>query len=188
MNTFCRIWEAGGQASLITSTEVGELKAKLEIQLGSPAAPRPGAPSTTSGHPAASHRPSHRPCHRGPAAKARSRARAAAYQAKKAAAAATVASTATAAPVPQPPPPPPPPPAPALPPATRMIKFLPRKTGTRPSFSQLDGEDDTVSSPPPSSTPSSTRVWRGGGRLQGRVGQKWLYQRRRAHRFLGSSW
>ena len=79
MNTFCRIWEAGGQATLTTSTEGGELKAKLEIQLGSPAAPRPGAPSTTSGHPAASHRP----CHRGPAAKARSRARAAAYQAKK---------------------------------------------------------------------------------------------------------
>ena len=76
MNTFCRIWEAGGQATLTTSTEGGELKAKLEIQLGSPAAPRPGAPLTTSGHPAAS-----RPCHRGPAAKARSRARAAAYQA-----------------------------------------------------------------------------------------------------------
>ena len=106
MNTFCRIWEAGGQATLTTSTEGGELKAKLELQLGSPAAPRPGAPLTTSGLPAASHRP----CHRGPAAKARSRARAAAYQAKKAAAAAaTVSSTATAAPVPQPPPPPPPP-------------------------------------------------------------------------------
>ena len=96
---------AGGQATLTTSTEGGELKAKLELQLGSPAAPRPGAPLTTSGLPAASHRP----CHRGPAAKARSRARAAAYQAKKAAAAATVSSTATAAPVPQPPPPPPPP-------------------------------------------------------------------------------
>ena len=45
----------------------------------------PGAPSATSGHPAAAHRP----CHRGPAAKARSRARAAAYQATKAVAAAT---------------------------------------------------------------------------------------------------
>ena len=85
MNTYCRIWEAGGQATLTTSTEGGELKAKLEIQLGSPAAPRPGAPSATSGHPAAAHRP----CHRGPAAKARSRARAAAYQATKAVAAAT---------------------------------------------------------------------------------------------------
>ena len=37
-----------------------------------------------------------------------------------------------------------------------MIKFLPRKTGTRPSFSQLDGEDDTVSSPPPSSAPDAS--------------------------------
>ena len=92
MNTYCRIWEAGGQATLTTSTEGGELKAKLEIQLGSPAAPRPGAPSTTSGRPAASHRP----CHRGPAAKARSRARAAAYQAKKATAA-TISSTAASA-------------------------------------------------------------------------------------------
>ena len=57
VNTYCRIWEAGGQATLTTSTEGGELKAKLEIQLGSPAAPRPGAPSTTSCRPAASHRP-----------------------------------------------------------------------------------------------------------------------------------
>ena len=93
MNTYCRIWEAGGQATLTTSTEGGELKAKLEIQLGSPAAPRPGAPSATSGHPAAAHRP----CHRGPAAKARSRARAAAYQAKKAVAAATASLSSTAA-------------------------------------------------------------------------------------------
>ena len=83
MNTYCRIWEVGGQATLTTITEGGELKAKLEIQLGSPAAPRPGALSATSGHPAAAHRS----CHRGPAAKARSRARAAAYQVKKAAAA-----------------------------------------------------------------------------------------------------
>ena len=92
MNTYCRIWEAGGQATLTTSTDGGELKAKLEIQLGSPAAPRPGAPSATSGHPAAAHRP----CHRGPAAKARSRARAAAYQAKKAAAAAAISSSTAA--------------------------------------------------------------------------------------------
>ena len=93
MNTYCRIWEAGGQATLTTSTEGGELKAKLEIQLGSPAAPRPGAPSATSGHPAAAHRP----CHRGPAAKARSRARAAAYQATKAIAGATASVSSTAA-------------------------------------------------------------------------------------------
>ena len=93
MNTFCRIWEASGQATLTTSTEGGELKAKLEIQLGSPAAPRTGAPSTTSGHPAVSHRP----CHRGPAAKARSRARAAAYQAKKAAAVAASAKVSSTA-------------------------------------------------------------------------------------------
>ena len=33
---------------------------------------------------------------------------------------------------------------------------MPRKTGTRPSFLQLDGEDDTVSSPPPSSAPDAS--------------------------------
>ena len=161
------------------------MKAKLEIQLGSPAAPRPGAPSTTSGHPAASHRP----CHRGPAAKARSRARAAAYQAKKAAAA-TVSSTATAAgsreaspssasqrrpllPAPlgsggSPSPSTPAPNAPLedskplnilpSPPAAdgqRLVVSVGRGERRLTSFSQLDGQDDAISPSPPSADPAS---------------------------------
>ena len=177
MNTYCRIWEAGGQASLTTSTEGGELKAKLEIQLGSPAAPRPGAPSTTSGHPAASHRP----CHRGPAAKARSRARAAAYQAKKSAAA-TVSSTATAAGSREASPSSASQRRPLLPaspgsggsPSTsedskplnilpsppasdgqRLVVSVGRGERRLTSFSQLDGQDDSISPSPPSADPAS---------------------------------
>ena len=33
-DTFCRVWKAGGQATLTTSTEGGLLKANLDIQLG----------------------------------------------------------------------------------------------------------------------------------------------------------
>ena len=155
MNTYCRIWEVGGQATLTTITEGGELKAKLEIQLGSPAAPRPGAPSATSGHPAAAHRS----CHRGPAAKARSRARAAAYQVKKAAAAtATASSTAAMAAG-----------SGASPsssaPQRRPLHLLPSPPAGRrrvmsvgrmdmPSFSPLN-LDGTHPSPPPTSTVGS---------------------------------
>ena len=99
-DTFCRVWGAGGQATLTTTTQGGKLKANLEIQVGSPSSLRPGAPPTSStafsssqrlipGHPGAvaHHRRRRRPRHRGPAAKARSRARAAAHQASLAAAA-----------------------------------------------------------------------------------------------------
>ena len=98
-DTFCRIWRAGGQATLTTSTKDGQVQANLELQLGLPAAARAGAPSpqqrlsspSSPGHPGATHR---QPCHRGPAAKAKSRARAALHQATKAAAAsATVGVT-----------------------------------------------------------------------------------------------
>ena len=41
-DTFCRVWGAGGQATLTTTTQGGELKANLEIQVGSPCSPRPG--------------------------------------------------------------------------------------------------------------------------------------------------
>ena len=101
-DTFCRVWGAGGQATLTTTTQGGELKANLEIQVGSPSSLRPGAPPTSStafsssqrlipGHPGAvaHHRRRRRPRHRGPAAKARSRARAAAHQASLAAASST---------------------------------------------------------------------------------------------------
>ena len=91
-DTFCRIWRAGGQATLTTSTKDGQVQANLELQLGLPAAARAGAPSpqqrlsspsSAPGHPGATRR---QPCHRGPAAKAKSRARAALHQAAKAAA------------------------------------------------------------------------------------------------------
>ena len=92
-DTYCRVWRAGGQASLTTSTKDGLLEANLKLQLGDPAAARAGAPppqqrlsspSLSPGNPRATRR---RPCHRGPAAKAKSRARAALHQAANAAAA-----------------------------------------------------------------------------------------------------
>ena len=92
-DTYCRIWRAGGQASLTTSTKDGLVEANLKLQLGPPAAARAGAPppsqrlsspSSSPGNPGAARR---QPCHRGPAAKAKSRARAALHQAAKAAAA-----------------------------------------------------------------------------------------------------
>ena len=43
-DTYCRVWKAGGQATLTTSTEGGLLKANLDIQLGWPSAACPGAP------------------------------------------------------------------------------------------------------------------------------------------------
>jgi hypothetical protein len=33
-DTYCRVWKAGGQDTLTTSTEGGLLKANLDIQLG----------------------------------------------------------------------------------------------------------------------------------------------------------
>ena len=92
-DTYCRVWRAGGQASLTTSTKDGLVEANLKLQLGPPAAARAGAPppsqrlsspSSSPGNPGAARR---QPCHRGPAAKAKSRARAAMHQAAKAAAA-----------------------------------------------------------------------------------------------------
>ena len=94
--TFCRVWAAGGQATLTTSSLGGKVTAKLELELGQPTDTRPGAPPlhlrtgrafpSQRGAPPASGA-ARRPCHRGPAAKAKSRARAAAHQAAKAAAA-----------------------------------------------------------------------------------------------------
>ena len=146
-DTFCRVWRAGGQATLTTSTEGGLLKANLDIQLGPPTAACPGAPpphlqrqtawtSSSSSTPAPGHsgagsrRHRRRRRHRGPAAKARSNARAAAHQAS------LVAAKAGTAPVPPPPPPPPPPSAVS----TRSIKFVGRKASLRPTFCQLHGE------------------------------------------------
>ena len=93
--TFCRVWAAGGQATLTTSSLGGKVTAKLELELGQPTDTRPGAPPlhlrTGRAFPSQRGAPAsgaaRRPCHRGPAAKAKSRARAAAHQAAKAAAA-----------------------------------------------------------------------------------------------------
>ena len=151
-DSFCRAWSSGCQATLTTTCSDGKVIAKLELQLGKPTDPRPGAPPPhrrsvppfSSNGDQATGTPRRRKTHRGPAALEKSRARAAAYQNR-------TRTDPTGGTVSVPPPPPP-----ALSPATRMIKFLPRKTGTRPSFSQLDGEDDTVSSPPPSSAPDAS--------------------------------
>ena len=43
-DTYCRVWAAGGQASLTTSSLAGMVTAKLEVQLGQPTDARPGAP------------------------------------------------------------------------------------------------------------------------------------------------
>ena len=102
VDTFYRVWEAGGQASLSTSTRDGKVFAKLDIELGSPSASgielpssQPSSPpkvrsQATAGHPAAASSRRRRRRHRGPAAKARARARAAAHQATLAAAAQAV--------------------------------------------------------------------------------------------------
>ena len=181
-DTFCRVWRAGGQATLTTSTEGGLLKANLDIQLGPPTAACPGAPpphlqrqtawtspsssTPVPGHPGAgSRRHRRRRRHRGPAAKARSNARAAAHQASLAAAKVGTAPV----------PPPPPPPQPPSSVSTRLVKFVGRKASLRPTFCQLDGEggsevknenevrqgdaqSPSSSSPSPPPTPTTPKV------------------------------
>ena len=169
--TFCRVWAAGGQATLTTTSLGGKVTAKLELELGQPTEARPGAPphhhlrSATpfSSHGAPASGAARRPCHRGPAAKAKSRARAAAYQATKAAAATaaqefesestpstpssggTPSTQATSAPL-------------AAPKPLNVLPSPPASDGQRlvvsvgrgerlPSFSQLDGQDDAILSP-----------------------------------------
>ena len=99
--TFCRVWAAGGQATLTTTSLGFKVTAKLELELGQPTDARPGAPpphlhtakALYSQHGAPVSGAARRPCHRGPADKAKSRARAAAHQAAKAAAAAASVSS-----------------------------------------------------------------------------------------------
>ena len=152
-DTYCRVWKAGGQDTLTTSTEGGLLKANLDIQLGCPSAACPGAPpphlvrpTAWSSSPSSTSAPGHpgaRSClqrrrrrHRGPATKARSNARAAAYQVSLAAGKVGTASAPCS-------PPPPPPPSTVL---TWPIKFVERKASIRPSFCQLDGKGGSVES------------------------------------------
>ena len=88
--TFTRVWEAGGQTSLHFHTQDGQARAMLEIQLGPPAGPRPGAPDISEERPGPNHGPQHhqepvhqRPRRRGPSAKARDAARRTAWLQKK---------------------------------------------------------------------------------------------------------
>ena len=97
------MWEAGGQTSLHPNTQDGQARATLDIQLGSPADPRPGAPEVGKDGPGPSHGPQHRqnphhhrPRRRGPAARVRDEMRRAAWlqqQGQKQQPDATVAGT-----------------------------------------------------------------------------------------------
>ena len=160
-DTFCRVWAAGGQATLTTTSSEGKVTAKLELELGQPTGARPGAPPrhlrTASQHQAPASGAARRPCHRGPAAKAKSRARAAAFQAAKAAASAASGSAAHQSDSESTPASP----APGGAPSTRPLNILPSppaSDGQRlvvsvgrserlPSFSQLDGQDSAIVSP-----------------------------------------
>ena len=84
--TFTRVWQAGGKTTLHLHTQDGQARATLDIQLGPPADPRPGAPEVRSEGPGPSHGPQHhlqqhqrRPRQRGPAARARDQLRRAAW-------------------------------------------------------------------------------------------------------------
>ena len=148
---------------MTTTSFEGKVTAKLELELGQPTKARPGAPRhhrTASQNPAPASGAAHRPCHRGPAAEAKSRARAAAYQAAKAAASAAQQSESESTPAS---------PAPVGAPSTQPLNILPSppaSDGRRlvasvgrserlPSFSQLDGQDGAIVSPP-SEGPSSS--------------------------------
>ena len=80
--TFTRVWGAGGQASLHLHTQDGRSRATLNIELGPPADPHPGAPVVRGERPGPNHGPQHhgqprqqRPRRRGPAARSRDVAR-----------------------------------------------------------------------------------------------------------------
>ena len=85
--TFTRVWGAGGQTSLHLHTLDGQARATLDIQLGPPSNPRPGAPGVGGERPGPAHGhhhqfqpPQQRPRRRGPAARARDAARREAWQ------------------------------------------------------------------------------------------------------------
>ena len=84
--TFTRVWGAGGQATLHLHTPDGRSGATLNIELGPPATPRPGAPVVQEERPGPNHGPQHhdhprqqRPRRRGPADRARDVARCTAW-------------------------------------------------------------------------------------------------------------
>ena len=90
--TFNRIWGSGGKANLTLKTEDGNITAQLEIQLGSPTDPRPGAQPEAGivGIVAAGAQPLVQPLvrqrrrrHRGPGRQARDVARREAWRARQ---------------------------------------------------------------------------------------------------------
>ena len=91
-----------------------------------------------AGHPRAAGGSRRQPRCWGPKAIERSRLRAATHQASLATARCAASTTA----IPMPPPAPPPPPS--GPTTTRLIKVVTRQTSHRSSFSQLDGQDNSV--------------------------------------------
>ena len=61
LSTFNRAWGAGGEASLSLKTVDGKVSAVLEVQLGPPTFPRPGAPEASYGLGAWATSQNHRP-------------------------------------------------------------------------------------------------------------------------------
>ena len=105
LNTFTRIWSAGGQASLSLNTLDGQVRAHLSLGLSPPGHPRPGAPEARRpphSHPQHPHQPPspqdqppRRPRHRGPAARRRDTVRREAWWARRQEALATASSSTT---------------------------------------------------------------------------------------------
>ena len=110
-STFNRVWGAGGNAVLNLKTEDGKVTATLELQLGHPEDPRPGA--KPEAEPAAAYQ-QHARRHRGPGRRARDSARRDAWRARRQ----------ETLPSPQATPPPPPLPPPPIEPLWRLITVL----------------------------------------------------------------
>ena len=121
-STFNRVWGAGGNASLNLKTVDGKVTALvgalLELQLGHPEDPRPGA--KPEAEPVAAYQP-HARRHRGPGRQARDNARRDAWRARRQ----------ETLPSPQATPPPP------IEPLQRLITVV--RNNRANNFSQLDG-------------------------------------------------
>ena len=122
------MWGAGGNASLNLKTVDGKVTALvgalLELQLGHPEDPRPGA--KPEAEPVAAYQP-HARRHRGPGRQARDNARRDAWRARRQETLPSPQAT-------HPPPPPPP-----IEPLRRLITVVRNKNNRANNFSQLDG-------------------------------------------------
>ena len=133
--------KSGSSATLILSSKRGAATvAKLEIELND-ATPSLSMSTTQSSTPAAPAPGKQRRRRRSSAQRAKANARAAQHQAAQAEPKGKPPATGGAH-SPRPPPPPPP-----LPPATRrLVTAVGRTTSPRPSFSQVDGAQETSDS------------------------------------------